>query len=418
MSNSPSSSNKKAETTICLPGEDGWERWKPSGDGYQLSEKVATADGGSAASFKEIQVYGFPVTAAYAIPIWASTADEDLLGSVVDMQLEKLGMRPETIAGKLIDYTVVDREEAQTLTLATVLDSSFKHELPKGGAREFEASPALFYLPENQLVLWKELGKLVVAITRRDMLVYFQGLTASRVDAGVVHELNCLIMQLGMQKVVEQIDGVTLWTNDIDEGVSDLLSETFECKVLHQKRPAPVLPLKHSTLLPTEVALDRIEAKKRQKIKNALLMAGLVYCAVAAFFVARYLIDLREVNELKRVAATKQHYFDLVPRVQRMWGVAMETMDVDRYPIEIFYRVTEALRGLGALDQVNFDSFNISSDKVAIAGMAKDAATAIRYQQKIQDHKDLQDFEWKIPSPTPDKRTGRVRFMINGERNY
>ena len=179
MSNSPASSNKKAETaTICLPGEDGWERWKPSGDGYQLSEKVATADGGSAASFKEIQVYGFPVTAAYAIPIWASTADENLLSSVVDMQLEKLGMRPETIAGKLVDYTVVDREEAQTLTLATVLDSSFKHELPKGGARDFEASPALFYLPENQVVLWKELGRLVVAITRRDMLVYFQGLTA------------------------------------------------------------------------------------------------------------------------------------------------------------------------------------------------------------------------------------------------
>ena len=55
--------------------------------------------------FKEIQVYGFPVTAAFAIPIWASTADEDLLESVVDMQLEKLGMKPETIAGKLIDYS-------------------------------------------------------------------------------------------------------------------------------------------------------------------------------------------------------------------------------------------------------------------------------------------------------------------------
>lgn len=416
MSNSPASSNKKAETaTICLPGEDGWERWKPSGDGYQLSEKVATADGGSAASFKEIQVYGFPVTAAYAIPIWASTADENLLSSVVDMQLEKLGMRPETIAGKLVDYTVVDREEAQTLTLATVLDSSFKHELPKGGARDFEASPALFYLPENQVVLWKELGRLVVAITRRDMLVYFQGLTASRVDAGVVHELNCLLMQLGMQKVVEQIDGVTLWTDAVDEGVDALLSDTFECKVHHQKRPAPVLPLQNSTLLPTEVALDRIEVKKRQKIKNALLLAGLVYCAIAAFFVARYLIDLKEVNELKQVAASKQRYFDLVPRVQGMWGVALETMDVDRYPLEVFNRIVEPLK---QLDQVNLEAFNISSSKVQVSGMAKDAAMAIRFQQQIKDHEDLQDFEWKMPQPTPEKRTGRFRFQLNGERNY
>lgn len=413
MSNRPTSSSKKTEATICLPGEDGWEHWKPSGGGYQLSEKVAVADGGSPASFKEIQVYGFPVTAAFAVPIWASTADEELLGSVVDMQLEKLGMRPETIAGKLVDYTVVDREEAQTLTLATVLDGSFKHELPKAGARDFEASPALFYLPENQLVIWKELGKLVIAITRRDNLVYFQGLTASRIDAGVVHEINCLMMQLGMQKVVEQIDGITLWTDELDDGVEELLSETFECRVHREKRPAPVLPLQHSTLLPTEVALDRIEAKKRQKIKNVLMIAGLVYCAVAAFFVAKYLIDLKEVNKLKQLAASKQHYFDLVPRVQAMWGVAQETMDVERYPIEIFKRTVEPLK---MFDQVNLDTFNITADKVQITGMAKDAALAIQYQQRVKDHPDLQDFTWKIPSPSPDRRTGRVRFQLNGER--
>lgn len=414
MSDPPTSSSKKPDVaTICLPGEDGWEHWKPSADGYKLSEKVALADGGTPASFRDIQVYGFPVTAAFAIPIWASTADEELLGSVVDMQLEKLGMKPETIAGKLVDYAVVDREESQTLTLATVLDGSFRHELPKGGARDFEASPALFFLPENQIVLWRELGKLVVAITRRDMLVYFQGLSASRVDASAVHELNCLLMQLGMQKVVEEIDGVTLWTDAVDEGADHLLSEAFECRVHRQRRPAPVLPLKQSSLLPTEVALERIEAKKRQKIKNVLTVAALAYCVVAAFFVARYLIDLKGVNDLKQVAASKQRYFDLVPRVQQKWGVAMETMDVDRYPIEIFRRITEPLK---MLEQVNLDTFNITSDKVVVTGMAKDASLAIQYQQRVKEHEELQDFEWKNPSPTPDRRTGRVRFQLNGER--
>ena len=82
-------------------------------------------------------------------------------------------------------------------------------------------------------------------------------------------------MQLGMQKVVEQIDGVTLWTDAVDEGMDERLSETFDCKVYHQQRPAPVLPLQNSTLLPTDVALDRIEARKRQKIKNMLMVAGL-----------------------------------------------------------------------------------------------------------------------------------------------
>ena len=200
--------------------------------------------------------------------------------------------------------------------MATVLDSAFKHELPKGGARDFEASPALFYLPENQIVLWKEFGKLVVAITRRDMLVYFQGMTASRVDVSVVHELNCLLMQLGMQKVVEQIDGITLWTDAVDEGVDQLLSEAFECKVHHQPRPRRCFPAEF------DIASDRSGAgshrsQKAAKIKNVLAIAALVYCGIAAFFVARYLIDLRGVNKLKAEAAGKQKYLISFPGCSR-----------------------------------------------------------------------------------------------------
>ena len=413
MSQESASSGKKTEATICLPGESGWEHWKPSASGgYELADQVSLEEGGSPASFKEIRVYGFPITAAFSIPIWALTDDEELLDSVVDMQLEKVGMKPEAIAGKLVDYNVVDREENQTLTLATVLDPSFEHELPKGGATYFEASPALFYMPESQIVIWKELGKLVVAVTRRDNLVYFQGLTGSHVDATVVHELNCLMMQLGMQNVVEEINGITLWTDDVEDGADGLLEEAFECRVHRAEKPVPVLPLEYSTLLPTEVALDRIEAKKRQKIKNGLMIVGLIYCAIAAFFVVRYLIDWKKTDGLRQEAASKQKYFDLVPKVQEMWGVSALTMDVEMYPIETFKNTVEPLL---RMDQVQLETFNITTDKVMITGRAKDAAMAISYQQKVKDHELLQHFEWKMPSPTPDRRTGTARFQINGE---
>ena len=406
------SSAKKNEATICLPGEDGWEHWKPAAGGYELADSVSVEEGGTPAAFKEVQVYGFPVTSAFAVPVWASTADEDLLESVVDMQLEKLGMKPEAIAGKLIDYSVVDREENQTLILATVLEGAFSYELPPGGAKSFEASPALYYLPENQITLWKELGKIVAAVTRRDNLVYFQALTATKVDATAVHELNCLMMQLGMQGVVEEIDGITLWTDECEDGIQQTLSDAFECRVHRERRPAPVLPLENSTLLPTEVALDRIEARKRQKIKQVLSLAALVYLAVAATFVALYAKDFLEVRNLQAEVDSKQRYFDLVPKVQRMWGVAQQTMDVDGYPIEIFKRCVEPL---AQMDQVRLDTFNITPQKVMITGFAQKANLAISYQQRVKEHPDLANFEWTTKPPTPDRRTKTARFEITGE---
>jgi hypothetical protein len=412
MSSRNTSSSKKNETTICLPGEDGWEHWKPTTDGYTLAGSVSLEDEGSPESFKEIQVYGFPVTAAFAVPVWASTADEQLLDSVVDMQLEKIGMKPEAIAGKLVDYSVVDREENQTLILATVLEGAFQHKLPPGGAKNFEASPALYYLPENQITLWKELGKIVVAVTRRDNLVYFQALTATRVDATAVHELNCLMMQLGMQNVVEQIDGITLWTSECEDGVDVSLSDAFECRVHRQAKPAPVLPLEYSKLLPTEVALERIEAKKRQKIKQLLTVAALVYVGVASFFVLRYAIDYREVKNLRADAASKQYYFDLVPRVQKMWGVARLTMNVDRYPMEVFRLIVEPLL---EMEQVRIDKFNVTPDSVTISGFAQTADLAIGYQQAVKLNKELQDFDWTTKPPKPDRRTKTASFEIGGK---
>src|SRR6185295_6508516 len=114
------STTSNTEAGICLPGEESWDLWKQSSTGWQISQSVPYDQGGPA-SFKSAGVFGYPVSAAFAVPVRAATSDEELLPDIVDFQLEKQGLKPETPVGKLMDYRTVEREEARTLLLASVL---------------------------------------------------------------------------------------------------------------------------------------------------------------------------------------------------------------------------------------------------------------------------------------------------------
>src|SRR6188508_2713958 len=103
------------EAGICLPGEQSWDLWKQSAAGWQLTQSVNVEQGGGPASFKNASVFGYPVSAAFAVPVRAATGDVDLLPDIVDFQLEKQGLKPDTPVGRLMDYRTVEREDARTL---------------------------------------------------------------------------------------------------------------------------------------------------------------------------------------------------------------------------------------------------------------------------------------------------------------
>ena len=110
------SPSANTEAGICLPGEQTWELWKHGSGGWQPAQAE-----NSPADFKTAAVFGYPVSAAFAVPIRAATGDEELMPDIVDFQLEKQNMKPETPVGRLLDWRMVDRGENNTLLLATVL---------------------------------------------------------------------------------------------------------------------------------------------------------------------------------------------------------------------------------------------------------------------------------------------------------
>ena len=117
-----------------------------------------------------------------------------MLGNLVEMQLEKSGLKPEPGSGRMLDYrtvqTVDSGEGRRHLILATVLNADYHHPLPNKGAEEFDVSARFLTLPGNHIVIWRELGRLVAALTRGGELVYFQGLNSSEFDSAAVQEIR------------------------------------------------------------------------------------------------------------------------------------------------------------------------------------------------------------------------------------
>src|SRR6187551_3691958 len=107
------STTSNTEDGICLPGEMSWDLWKQSSTGWQISQSVPIDQGGPA-SFKTASVFGYPVSAAFAVPVRAATGDADLLPDIIEFQLEKQGLKPETPVGNLLDWRTVEREDSRT----------------------------------------------------------------------------------------------------------------------------------------------------------------------------------------------------------------------------------------------------------------------------------------------------------------
>src|SRR5436190_14121163 len=298
----PPSAN--TEAGICLPGEQTWELWKHGSNGWQSIQAESNP-----AAFKSAAVFGYPVSAAFAVPIRAATGDEDLLPDIVDFQLEKVNLKPETPVGRLMDWRLVDREENRTLLLASVLNAQMAYDLPKEAPDRFEISPYLYCLPDDPLVIWKELGRLVFAVTRGDQPVYYHALNATTLSTTTVAEIEQLLMPLYTQEIITHLEGIVLWTEDVEPGAAEELSRVFNTRVRSEKRPKPTLPQTVSPIEPVSVAMEKIRAARMRRIRNIVGACLLAYLAIPGFFAVRWFLAKQDIDKLRsRVATMRVNY--------------------------------------------------------------------------------------------------------------
>ncbi len=418
-------SRKEAIVSLAIPSENGWELWQRQGGAFELVGREDIDEDGNVGRFRTASHYAFPVLSVFTVPLWVNTDDPALLQGLVEMQLEKLGLKPDGGQGKLMDYKMAlvgdpgaqEGAAPRNLVLATVLSSNFKHSLPRQAPQFFDSSPRFYILPGNHVILWKELGRIVVAITRSDQLVYSQALSSHSIDANAVQELKCLLMELSMQGVVSKPAGIILWTDAIAEDGIESLERSLDLKVRRDEKPEPVLPAKSSKLVPAEVALLRLEQKRREKRRIALLAAAAVYLVVAAFLAVDYFLKVRELKGYQAEVAALEPKVGWMGAFRTVWDQVEDTIDAERYPVEILHRLQSILPPKG----VGFTSYVSEGPLITIDGVGINTAELNKYGSKVFNSELLDDYEWQwLQLPTVDtrKRDRTATCRIQGKYKY
>ena len=398
--------------TLLCPGEEAWELWKqgPTG-GFQPAGTAPMEPDGTPSSVMGARVFAFPVRAAFAVPLWVPSVDAEAVAGALDIQLEKLNLKTEEGGGRLVQQQTLEQTDGQTLALAIVLNERQLKSFPGGGIPDqFEVTPSLFDLPENSLILWRELGKVVAVVTRRDRPVHFQSLGAHVVTQAAVHELELVLMQLDMQGMDAGLENVVLWTDSVDSEGEVALREAFGVPVVHRKKPAPELPEVAAAFLPRQVAEARIAAAERQRTRRLLAVAALVYLAVAGaygFFAGR---DIMAAQALKTQRNALENIAGGVDGERARWLAMLEVTHADRYPLERFYQVAKTLE---EGSQVRLTKFTFEPNKLVVAGEAENVPRAINYQNSLSRDPGLADYEWDKTAPRGEKN-GFASFQVVG----
>ncbi len=372
------------------------------------------------ASFKAATLFAFPVSSTFAVPIRAATGDPDLLQSLVEIQLEKQGLKPDAPVGCLTDWRVADREEHQTLVCAAVLNPALADDLPREAPQRFELSPYLYDLPDDSLVIWKELGRLVFAVTRREHPIYFHALSASALTPQVVQEIEQLLMPLYTQGLVVALESVVLWVDPVDPAAEAQLREIFGARVLRSPQPAPRPGSRVSALEPVSVAQGKIRAARAARIQKIAALCALAYLVLPGFLALRHFLEKRKIDVLKsQVAGLESRYGSVQATVQQA-DLADSAITFDQYPVEWLFQCLSSLYET-ATPGVRITGFEIDKNQgelklsqITIKGEAANSNTqaAIVYATKVKGNPALQNFTWNYKAQAP--KDGKVPFDIVG----
>ncbi len=391
--------SKTNDPILLLPGESGWEAWARQADGtfaLERSSEVSLAGDISELPAGEITLL-FPARAVTALPMRVQTGDPALYADLVLLQGERMGLRPDPLAGKLVDYFPVERDDERSTLLAVFLKSPVAGELPARSPVGFDVLARCFRVEGNAICLWRELGRWVFAVFDHGRLLFFQ---ATAVDAAVpdealAREIQLSLMQLSMQGLSLRPARIELWTSATSVDPAGLKA-VFDLPVQVLGRPQPVLPDPVSRLLPEDVRAARDLARRRQWIRLGVAGAAALYLLIAgwlAFGIWKKSSDAAELERLAREAAPEGEAYALH---MKKWLELADAIDRDHSPVEVLLQIQNCLPPQGG---VRLELAEVSANNILLRGSAPESQLQAisRFSINLTKHSGLSRYQWEVP---------------------
>ncbi len=396
--------SKSTENVLLIPGESGWEIWTgPTAAAFSLHEATAHERPGDLTTIPGGDLLLlFPVKAITAVPMRVSSDDDALFPDLAALHSERLGFRPDPMAGQLTDLFVIAREAENTALLTVLLRTPGEGDMPPRGPKSFDISARAYPLTGNSLAVWKELGRWVFSLSHQGNLVYCQATsgTSASPDEALAREIRLALIQLSLQGLEIEPTRTVLWTN-LETINPDALASAFSAPVEISPRPAPVLPNPISKLLPADVRAARREARRRQNILLGVAAVALVYLSILGWFGYGLWVGISETNKLVQQAAAAAPEGQAYATHIAKWDELAHAIELTHSPVDILSRIAACIPASSGL---RLKTAEISATEIKLIGEAPQLQAVNSFSLNLNKNNDLTQFDWQTPEPNQSTR--------------
>lgn len=405
-------SKKKAnDMSLLVPGASGWEVWKREAEGAF----ARIVDGGESRASEIEDLPGglltmfFPVRGMHALPFRAASSDESLFDDLAGMHAERLGIRPDPMAGQLSDWFVVDSDEDSSTLLHVVLRSPREGDLPLRTPNEFDLSARAFPVEGDAVAAWKEFGRWVFGIYSGGKLLYCQATSQDEQVPGeaLLREIHLALGQLAIQGLRVEPAAVHVWPPEGELGEAGALGEGLGVRARVATRPDPVIPAPASRLLPADVRAARRERQRRNRNRALVGAAVLLYFGLIGWMVLGLVQDIRERNRLAKQADGREEVGMRFAAHRARWDELEPVVDLNRYPVEQLLQIATSIPRNSGLRLKNVD---INQGGILIQGNAPQAAPVSSFSLSLEKKPIFQHLAWETPPATNTAKGWDFRF--------
>lgn len=396
--------SKSTDNILLVPGESGWEIWSgPSASEITLRE-ATTID--RASDLTTIPAGDllllFPVKSVTAVPMRVTSDDDALFSDLAALHAERLGLRPDPMAGQLTDVFIIAREAENTALVSVLLRAPGEGDMPPRGPKSFDISARVYPLGGDSLAIWKEFGRWVFSLSHQGNLVYCQATsgTSRSPDEALAREIRLALIQLSLQGLEIEPSQVFLWTGQEDIDAAALRS-AFRAPVQTGPRPAPVLPNPLSKLLPADVRAARRAARRRQNIILGAAALAIIYAGIIGWLGYGLWNDNRETRKLivqaEAAAPDGVAYSEHIAK----WDELADAIELANAPVHILSRIAASIPPDSGLRLTTAD---ISSGEILLKGEAQQFQAVQSFSLNLGKNNDLVRFGWDTPEPNQSTR--------------
>jgi hypothetical protein len=402
-----SNRTSKLKHELLLPGETSWELW--SSGAFGAMECTKTFDDscpGSFATAAARHTLALPAASVWVLPAWLK-GEREHLRDMAQLHLERLSVRTPGHEQAMLAESIDETNGSHLTRVVALKDVTTPLAELKLLPDECRLSASCMALAPNSITIWRELGRLVVAITVGPQLAYFSPMSASSLDHSGLAELNNICLQLTFQKVLQSLSGIVLW---IDDGDIERIQKATGLDVRRDSRPSPrLLPGTAATLMPMDIIVTRQAQQNASRYRMMGLAAGFVVAALVAVFSALMSMATHERDELREKIAEITPRATHVANHKAAWMEVASAVDPSTFPMQTLLHCMEPNP-----PEMAMLSFECTEDRILIQAHTPTVEEALKYQLDLKNVEALSGYTWDPGQLKINEKDNSVNFDMKG----